>query len=104
MDSGNSHSELRRTGYMMCEHAGNISIFGLCCVNALLDGKCHKDFTQILFGGRLLAMKKKTGGIRPIVVTCVEASYSKVRQRAYHRKSGRLLQPAPSRSRRRRRM
>ena len=36
-------------------------------VNSLLDGRCHKDFAQILFGGRL-AMEKKTGGIRPIVV------------------------------------
>ena len=37
-------------------------------VNSLLDGKCHKDFVQILFGGRLIAMEKKTGGIRPIMV------------------------------------
>ena len=37
-------------------------------VSSLLDGRCHKDFAQILFGGRLLAMEKKTGGIRPIVV------------------------------------
>ena len=38
-------------------------------VNALLlHGRCHKDFAQILFGGRLLSMEKKTEGIRPIVV------------------------------------
>ena len=37
-------------------------------VNALLDGKCHREFAQILCGGRLLAMEKKTGGIRQIVV------------------------------------
>ena len=36
--------------------------------NSLFDGRCHKEFTQILFGGRLLSMKKKTGDIRPIVV------------------------------------
>ena len=40
-------------------------------LNALLDGKCHKGFAQILFGERLLAMQKKTGGIRPIVVDYV---------------------------------
>ena len=34
MDPGSSTSERWRTGYKMCEHAGNISIFGLCCVNA----------------------------------------------------------------------
>ena len=37
-------------------------------VNSLLDGRYHKDFAQILFGRHLLAMEKKTGGIRPIVV------------------------------------
>ena len=42
-------------------------------VNSLLEGKCHKDFVHILFGGRLLAMdkKKKSGGISPIVVSYV---------------------------------
>ena len=34
MDPGNSTSERWRTGYKMCEHGGNISIVGLCCVNA----------------------------------------------------------------------
>ena len=37
MDPGNSTSERCRTGYKMCEHAGNISISGLCCVNAHLQ-------------------------------------------------------------------
>ena len=30
----NGSRQLWRTGYKMCEHAGNIGIFGLCCVNA----------------------------------------------------------------------
>ena len=37
-------------------------------LNSLLEGKCHKDFVHILFGGRLFAMNKKSGGIRPIIV------------------------------------
>jgi len=34
--------------------------------NVLLSGKCHPDITSILFGGRFVALNKKSGGIRPI--------------------------------------
>ena len=34
----------------------------------LLSGSCHKDYTHIFFGGRLIALSKKDGGIRPIVI------------------------------------
>jgi len=37
-------------------------------VNLLLGGSCHQDIIPILFGGRLLALEKKSGGIRPIAV------------------------------------
>jgi hypothetical protein len=37
-------------------------------VNLLLDGKCHPVVIPILFGGRLIAFDKKSGGIRPIAV------------------------------------
>ena len=37
-------------------------------VNVLLEGKCNKDIMPILFGGQLIALEKKSGGIRPIAV------------------------------------
>ena len=37
-------------------------------VNIILAGKCHPDIVPVFFGGRLLALDKKCGGIRPIVV------------------------------------
>ena len=36
--------------------------------NSLLDGNCHADVVPILFGGNLIALEKKTGGIRPIAI------------------------------------
>ena len=39
-------------------------------VNLLLDGSCHDDFRHIFFGGRLIALNKKSGGIRPIAIGC----------------------------------
>ena len=37
-------------------------------VNMVLAGRCPKDVAPVFFGGRLLALNKKSGGIRPIVV------------------------------------
>ena len=37
-------------------------------INMILDGSCHRDFVHIFFGGRLIAISKKGGGIRPIVI------------------------------------
>jgi len=37
-------------------------------VNALLDGRCHPAVAPVLFGGQLVALEKKTGGIRPIAI------------------------------------
>ena len=36
----------------------------------LLRGICHRDYTHVFFGGRLIALSKKDGGTRPIVVGC----------------------------------
>ena len=37
-------------------------------VNLLLQGCCPPQVTQILFGGRLFALQKKAGGVRPIAI------------------------------------
>ena len=37
-------------------------------VNTLLQGRCHPEIAPILFGGRLIALNKATGGLRPIAV------------------------------------
>jgi hypothetical protein len=37
-------------------------------VNLLLSGTCHPDIRPFLFGGRLIALQKKSGGIRPIAI------------------------------------
>lgn len=37
-------------------------------VNMLLTGKCHPAVSPILFGGKLIALLKKSGGVRPITV------------------------------------
>jgi hypothetical protein len=37
-------------------------------VNSLLQGKCHPEVVPILFGGNLIALQKKTGGVRPIAI------------------------------------
>ena len=36
--------------------------------NSLLEGKCHSAVAPILFGGNLIALEKKSGGIRPIAI------------------------------------
>jgi len=37
-------------------------------VNTLLDGNCHPEVRPVLFGGNLIALDKKCGGIRPIAI------------------------------------
>jgi len=34
----------------------------------VLSGRCPEEVTPIFFGGRLLALNKKTGGFRPIAI------------------------------------
>ena len=50
-------------------------------VNFLLEGKCHENFVHILFESRLLAMDKKSGSIRRIVVGYVWKRWLAMRQR-----------------------
>jgi len=52
-----------------CADSGPILISALTgFVNALLGGGCHTVVCPILFGGRLIALDKKDGGIRPIAI------------------------------------
>jgi hypothetical protein len=37
-------------------------------INLLMQGKCPSSVTPIFFGGRLIALQKKFGGIRPIAI------------------------------------
>jgi hypothetical protein len=37
-------------------------------VNTLLEGKCHPDVAPVIFGGNLIALQKKTGGVRSIAI------------------------------------
>jgi len=37
-------------------------------VNLLLAGKCPPEVATVLFGGRLFALQKKSGGVRPIAI------------------------------------
>ena len=37
-------------------------------INVLLRGECPKEMREIMFGGSLIALSKKSGGLRPIVI------------------------------------
>ena len=37
-------------------------------VNLVMDGRCPAEICPVFFGGRLIALEKKTGGYRPIAV------------------------------------
>src|SRR6218665_1209169 len=37
-------------------------------INVLLRGECPKQMREIMFGGSLIALSKKSGGLRPIVI------------------------------------
>jgi hypothetical protein len=52
--------------YQEAGHALVMAITAL--VNLLLQGWCPSEVTTVLFGGKLLALKKKSGGIRPIAI------------------------------------
>jgi hypothetical protein len=49
------------------EHALVAAITAL--VSLLLQGWFPSEVTKVLFGGKLLALKKKSGGIRPIAIS-----------------------------------
>src|SRR6218665_1216421 len=37
-------------------------------INVLLRGECPKQMRELMFGGSLIALSKKSGGLRPIVI------------------------------------
>jgi hypothetical protein len=37
-------------------------------VNMLLSGQCYDDIIPIFFGGNLITLEKKSGGVRPIAI------------------------------------
>ncbi|NJL56118.1 hypothetical protein HC928_13760 [bacterium] len=52
-----------------CREVGPVFIEALTeFVNLVLSGKCPADVVPYFFGGRLLALRKKSGGIRPIAI------------------------------------
>jgi len=54
---------------LMCQEAGAEFLSALTdFVNLVLAGRCPADAVPVFFGGRLMALNKKTGGIRPIAV------------------------------------
>jgi len=54
---------------LLCREAGAEFLSALTdFVNLVIAGLCPSNVAPILFGGRLLALSKKTGGIRPIAI------------------------------------
>jgi hypothetical protein len=52
-----------------CPQSGSALLTAITAlVNSLLAGKCNPAVTPILFGGQLMALEKKSGGIRPIAI------------------------------------
>ena len=52
-----------------CREAGSDLITALTAfVNMCLSGSCPRDISNIFFGGKLISLNKKSGGIRPIVI------------------------------------
>ena len=52
-----------------CSESGSTLLSAITTfTNSLLAGKCHHAVTPILFGGTLIALEKKSGGIRPIAI------------------------------------
>ena len=54
---------------MNCRESGATLLTSITSfINSLLEGKCHDAVRPFLFGGNLIALEKKAGGIRPIAV------------------------------------
>ena len=52
-----------------CQESGPALLTSLTAfVNLLLEGKCCSSVRPILFGGQLIALEKKSGGIRPTAI------------------------------------
>jgi len=54
---------------VMCRESGHDFLTALTAfINLVLSGGCPFEVAPIFFGGRLLAMNKKSGGVRPIAI------------------------------------
>ena len=54
---------------LLCRESGQDFLTALTAfVNLALAGGYPSEVTPVFFGGRLLALNKKTGGIRPIAI------------------------------------
>ncbi len=54
---------------VQCREAGAVLLAALTdFVNMTLAGRCPETVAQVFFGGRLIALSKKSGGIRPIAI------------------------------------
>jgi hypothetical protein len=54
---------------LLCRESGSDFLASLTqFVNLVLEGRCPEDINPIFFGGRLIGLNKKDGGIRPIVI------------------------------------
>ena len=52
-----------------CKEAGQELVSVITTLtNLLLEGRCPSEVATILFGGRLFALQKKSGGVRPIAI------------------------------------
>ncbi|HSN24572.1 MAG TPA: reverse transcriptase domain-containing protein, partial [Methylomicrobium sp.] len=52
-----------------CQDAGRTLIAAITALtNFLLDGRCPPEVSALLFGGKLFALSKKSGGVRPIAI------------------------------------
>jgi len=56
---------------VQCRESGADVLFALTAfVNTVLSDRCSRDKTATFFGGRLLALYKKSGGIRAGALWC----------------------------------
>jgi hypothetical protein len=66
-------------------------------VNTVLQGSCPAEIIPVMFGGRLIALSKPSGGIRPIAVGyTLRRLISKCANTAIHRESSPHISPRDS--------
>ena len=99
---GVTHSPLEMVN---CVEAGSELVSALTgFTNCLLQGEIHPEVSQILFGGNLIALEKKSGGVRPIAVGYTLRRIAAMCQHLRRQSTSRLFQSDPTRRRDSRRM
>ena len=58
----------RENGHALAAFGHALAALITSFVNMLLEGNCHSDVIPICFGGCLIALEEKFGGIRPIAI------------------------------------